>query len=57
MEGSFPVPQQGKAELGLQGEGSAECCLCAGSSNKGGNQDVIALPKNIHGLSFQPLMY
>lgn len=57
MEGSFPVPQQGKAELGLQGEGSAECCLCAGSSNKGGNQDVIALPKNIHGLSFQPLTY
>lgn len=30
MEGPFPVPQQGKAELGLQGEGSAECCLCGG---------------------------
>lgn len=57
MEGPFPVPQQGKAELGLQGEGSAECCLCGGPSNKGGNQDVIALPKNIQELSFQPLMY
>lgn len=54
MEGPFPVPQQGEAELGLRGEGSAECCLCGGSSNKSGNQDVIALLKNIHRLSFQP---
>lgn len=47
MEGPSPGPQQGQAELGLQGEESAECCLCPGSSDKGGDQDVIALLKNI----------